>query len=254
MNTSVEGNERVEEPEGAESCCSPACACNARGLSTKGKALIFLLVAMAAVVVVLLGSARRASTETQTKADPFAAGAVAASPTAVAATGQVTAATGDKPDQAPATATPTEAPLTNKPAATPARKQDQAAVWGPTLSSLASLNKVAADKDSVFVFLPAKDGKQTGAIRRQVEAAAKKAQSRGSKVVAYTLSSDAEEYAQIAGQASPPCVLVMVKGAGAIPVSGEITEAKLLEALVTASRPSSCAPSSGCDPSTPGCG
>jgi hypothetical protein len=209
---------------------------------------------MAAVVVVLLGSARRANTETQTKTDPFATGAVAASPTAAFVADEAPAAPGGKQGQAPATASPTAVPLTNKPAATPAKKPDQAGVWGPTLSSLASLNKVAADKDSVFVFLPAKDGKQTGAIRRQVEAAVQKAQSRGSKVAAYTLSSDAEEYAQVASQASPPCVLVMVKGGGAAPVTGEITEAKLLAALVTASRPSSCAPSSGCGPSTPGCG
>jgi hypothetical protein len=251
MNTSVEGNERAEEPAGTESCCSPACACNARGLSTKVKTGVCLLVALAALAVVSLGSAKRAGTDNKTGA--FAAVPVVASPTAVPATDQATAATGEKPEQAPATASPTAVPLTNKPAATPARKQDQAAVWGPTLSSLASLNKVAADKDAVFVFLPAKDGERTGEIRAQVAAAAKKARARGSRITAYTLSSDAKEYAQVAAQASPPCVLVMAKGAGAIPVTGEITEAKLLEALVTASRPSSCGPS-GCGPSTPGCG
>ena len=223
MSTSVGKNERLASREGTESSCDATCSCNARGLSTKAKTGICLLVALVAVVVVLLGSANKARTATQT--DPFTISSAAVSPM------------------------PT--PAAEKPAAPTAPKQAPTAVWGPTLSSLASLNDVAADKDAVFVFVPAKDGKQTATIRAQVKAAATKAQSRGASITAYMLSSDAEEYAQIIQQVSPPCVLAMVKGAGAIPVSGEITEAKLLEALVTASRPSSCGPS-GCGPT--GCG
>jgi len=218
MSNSVEENEQVGEPEG-ESCCDSTCSCNARGLSTKAKIAICLAVAVAAVAVVLLGSARRAGTETKTES--FAA--------------------------APAVAAPIATPATGTPPAPPAAKQASAAVWGPTLTSLASLNEEAADKDAVFIFVPAKDGKQTGAIREQVAVATKQAQSRGQKVTAYTLSSDAKEYADITGQVPAPCVLAMAKGAGAVPVSGEITDAKLLAALVTASRPSSCGPS-GCGP------
>jgi hypothetical protein len=110
---------------------------------------------------------------------------------------------------------------------------------------------LAVDKDAVFVFVPAKDGKQTGAIREQVSAATKQAQSRGQKITAYTLSTDAKDYADITGQVAAPCVLAMAKGAGAVPVSGEITDAKLLAALVTASRPSSCG-AGGCGAG--GCG
>lgn len=258
MSNSVEQDGQVEEPEGDASCCDAACACNARGLSTKVRVAVCLLVVLAAVAVVSLGSANKARTATKT--DPFATASAAAAPIAAPATNAPAAATAAKP--APTTtdlsgslgtAAPTPAPATGKPAAPAATKAEPTAVWGPALSSLASLNQLAVDKDAVFVFLPAKDGKQTETIRAQVEAAVRKSQSRGSAIAAYTLSSDAKEYAQVTSQVSAPCVLAMVKGAGAIPVSGEITEVKLLEALVTASRPSSCGPS-GCGPSSPGCG
>jgi len=218
MSNTIEENQQTGEPEG-ESCCDSTCSCNARGLGTRAKTVICLVVALVAVAVVLLGSANKARTAPKT--DPFATAAVAA---------------------------PVATPATSTPAAPTAAKAKPTAVWGPTLSSLASLNELAVDKDAVFVFVPAKDGKQTGAIREQVSAAAKQAQSRGQKISAYTLSSDAKEYADITGQVPAPCVLAMAKGAGAVPVSGEITETKLLEALVTASRPSSCGPS-GCGPS-----
>ena len=214
MSNPIEENQQTGEPEG-ESCCDSTCSCNARGLSTKAKVAVCLLVALAAVVVVLLGSARRAGTETTTNS--FAAAPAAASPIAALAA-----------------------------------KQAPAAVWGPTLQSLASLNEVAADKDAVFVLLPSKDGEKTATIKAQVEAAVNKAQGKGTSITAYMLSQDAEEYAQITNSVPPPCVLAMGKGAGAVPVSGEITETKLLEALVTASRPSSCGPS-GCGPSSPSC-
>jgi len=188
------------------------------------------------VVVVLLGSANKARTEALAGQEPFAAAPGPSAPTAPAAL---------------APASPAVASVAGNQASATGKKPEQTAVWGPPLASLASLNEVAVDKDAVFIFLPAKGGKQTGAIREQVEAAAKKAQSRGSAVAAYTLTSEAEDYTQVTGQVPAPCVLVMVKGAGAAPVTGEITEAKLLEALVAASRPSSCGPS-GCGPS--GCG
>ncbi|MHB8995569.1 MAG: hypothetical protein ACYC63_09995 [Armatimonadota bacterium] len=220
MNTSAEENGAVEKTEGTDSCCDAACSCHSGGLSTKVKVAVCLVVALAAVAVVLLGSANKG--RTATAATPFATAAVANAQAPASATGTPTA-----------TATPTE-------------------IWGPTLSSLTSLNQVAADKDAVFVFVPSDDEKQTALVRTQIQSAAKKAQAKGSVVAAYTLSNEAKEYADITKQVAAPCVLVMAKGAGAAPVSGEITETKLLEALVAASRPSSCGPS-GCGPTSSGC-
>ena len=117
-------------------------------------------------------------------------------------------------------------------------------LWGAELDSLASLNKVAADTDAVFVLLAAEDQQGNQAITREIEAAAKKIQSNGSHICAFRLKKDAPDYAQLAKQFSIPCVVAMVKGRGMSAVSGEINEAKLVQAFVTASRPSSgCCPS-----------
>ncbi len=122
---------------------------------------------------------------------------------------------------------------------------DQDAVWGPTLDSLAALNELAADEDAVFVLLPDTDGEQTEAIRPEVEAATRLAQARGLAVTAYTLSAEAEEYSEVAQQMPLPCVLAIVKGAGALPVTDEITEETLWEALLASAQAASCGPT-GC--------
>ncbi len=125
-------------------------------------------------------------------------------------------------------------------------------LWRPELDSLASLNKVATNTDAVFVFLAAEDQQGSQAITKEIEAAAKKIQSNGSRICAFRLKKDAPDYAQLAKQFSIPCVVAMVKGRGMSAVSGisEITEAKLIQAFVTASRPSGCGPSSSCSPSS----
>lgn len=121
-------------------------------------------------------------------------------------------------------------------------------LWGAELDSLASLNKVAAASDAVFVFLAADDQQGNQAITREIEAAARKIQSNGSRISAFRLKKDAPDYAQLAKQFSIPCVVALVKGCGMSAVSGQINETKLVRAFVSASRPSGCSPS-GCNPS-----
>ena len=114
------------------------------------------------------------------------------------------------------------------------------------LDSLASLNTVAADTDAVFVLLGGKDQLDMQPITKEVEAAAKKIQAGGMRVSAFTLKKDSPNYTQLAKQFSIPCAVAMVKGRGISAVSGEITEAKLIQAFVTASRSgSSCCPGGG---------
>ncbi len=122
-------------------------------------------------------------------------------------------------------------------------------LWRPELDSLASLNKVATNTDAVFVLLAAEDQQGNQTIKKEIEAAAKKIQSNGSRICAFKLKKDAPDYAQLAKQFSIPCVVAMVKGRGMSAVSGEINETKLVEAFVTASRPSSgCCPSGAGQP------
>ena len=124
---------------------------------------------------------------------------------------------------------------------------------GEFLDSLASLNKVAANQDAVFVFIPAKGtqivDKQTSDA---IASARQKIESNGAKLGLYTLQSSSPEYANIAAQLTPPCMLVMSKGRGMGTASGGITEEKLLQAYVASSRAGGCGPS-GCGPSSSSC-
>jgi hypothetical protein len=120
-------------------------------------------------------------------------------------------------------------------------------LWGAELDTLASLNKVAVDTDAVFILLLAKGQQSDQAITKEIEAAAQKLLSDGTIVSAFRLKESAPNYEQLAKQVSVPSVLTMVKGLGMKAVSGEITETKLVQAFVAASRPSSCGPA-GCCP------
>ncbi|MFH1706964.1 MAG: hypothetical protein ABIF71_03485 [Planctomycetota bacterium] len=51
----------------------------------------------------------------------------------------------------------------------------------------------------------------------------------------FTLAKSSPEYTNIAQRVPPPGVIAMVKGRGASTVSGDITEARLIQAFVTAS-------------------
>jgi len=114
------------------------------------------------------------------------------------------------------------------------------------LDSLASLNEVAADFDAVFIFLGGEDELNIQPVTKEIEAAANKIRAGGVRVCAFTLKKDSPNYAPLVKQFSIPCVLAMVKGRGASGVSGEITETRLIQAYVTASRAgSSCCHGSG---------
>ncbi len=126
--------------------------------------------------------------------------------------------------------------------------ETESTLWGKPLDSLASLNKVAAEKDAVFVFLRTEDEESSKAAIKEIEVAADKIMSRGTTMAAFILDKNAQDYAQIGRQVPAPCVLAMVKGRGMAAVGDGITEEKLVQSFVTASRPS------GCGPSTPECG
>jgi hypothetical protein len=128
---------------------------------------------------------------------------------------------------------------------------------GEFIDSLASLNEVAANKDAVFVFIPANDNE---IVKKEtldaIASAEQKLKSSDIKLGLYTLRfSPSKEYASIAAQLTLPGVLVMSKGKGMGAVSGEITEGKLLQAYVASSRAGGCCPSgggsAGCSPTAP---
>ena len=209
-------DERSEKPSSkyqieVSSQCEPGCNCGTTGLGTKWKLTICLGIVIAAAVVLTHGLIRKAESKSKQGQNEFAVAAPAVSP------------------MAPSTA-------------------EKSSLWGEPLKNLASLNKVAAKKDAVFVYLPKKGRGPDETVKLQVEKAAREAQSGGKMIALYTLDDNSLDYAQVTGKTPAPCVLAMAKGGGVRAVTGDISDGKLLQALVEASRPSGCSPS-GCSPS-----
>ncbi|MHC4156819.1 MAG: hypothetical protein ACYST6_18150 [Planctomycetota bacterium] len=134
---------------------------------------------------------------------------------------------------------------------------NEAALWGPELDSLASLDEVATEVDAVFILIAGRNQQDAQTLTGEIEAATKSIRSRGNRISAFRLKKDATDYENMAEQFSVPTVMVMVKGLGYSAVSDQITEANLIEAFVTASQaPAGCCPP-GTDPSVcdaMGCG
>ena len=112
-----------------------------------------------------------------------------------------------------------------------------------TLKELdAAVDELAADSDFVFVLLPGQDEGQAKAAGKLVDDVLKKISARGVRAGAFTLGTDAHGCAQLVQRFSLesfPSVVAMGRGCGAVAVTAEITEAKLLRAFVLASAPRS---------------
>ena len=128
-----------------------------------------------------------------------------------------------------------------KPAVTDALKE---------IAGLSELNTVAGDTFGVFVFLPGKSETAAKAPVAQMRGAVRtiEPQLRGGKIAMFALKTGSPDYDNIAKQMAVPGVLAMVKGKGMSATSGDITETKLVQALVAASSAGGCGSASG------GCG
>ena len=115
-------------------------------------------------------------------------------------------------------------------------------VIGTEIDSFDALNR-AAQTDAVFLLLADKNGQLPSDA---VKGAAAKIEKQGQKCGLFTLKTSSPDFAQLTSQATLPAVLVMVKGKGTIWVSGDITEEKLVQGYVTASRVAGCCSGGGC--------
>ena len=97
------------------------------------------------------------------------------------------------------------------------------------------LGKNGPDKDGVFVFLTGEDTRKSRDIVPVIEKSAATLRGNEINMGLFTLKAGSSEYANLAKQVTPPCVLAMAKGRGASAVSGDITETKLMQAFVAAS-------------------
>ena len=224
---------------GSGDCCPPS-----SGGGKSWKMLVFILVVVAAGVVLARSVIRKSNSASDQKQQSFAAiQPVSKSETASPLNATTKAETPGESEgsiESPSVVnSTTEAEVSNRSASS---------LWGKPLDSLASLSKVAAETNAVFILLAADDQQGIQTITNEIEAAAKKIQSNGIRISAFTLKKGAPNYAQLAKQLSVPCVIAMVKGGGLSGVSGQITETKLVQAFVMASRPASGCGPSGCGP------
>jgi hypothetical protein len=221
-------NEERKETENMEllkkqaSDCGPGCGCHSTGAAGRMRRVLGVIVLVAAAVMV--GRAVIKSNAASTEASTPAFGAPFAAPD------NSTASSGES------------------------AKTAETSV-GMSLGAFSELNGVAGKSDAVFIFVPGKDGASGNLPSAAMNSAARKLEAQGYKINLFTLKAASPDYSQVATQMSVPGVIAMVKGRGMNAISGEITEAKLIQGLVAASSAGGgCGPSTpGCGPSTPGC-
>jgi len=115
------------------------------------------------------------------------------------------------------------------------------------IGSLADLNTVAAANDAVFLYVPGKDGSSSNPPAAAMQSAAGRIGAQGYKIGLFTLKAGTRDHEMIAAQMAVPGVVAGFKGRGMVPISGDITETKLIQAFVAASSAGGCGPS-GCGP------
>jgi MYXO-CTERM domain-containing protein len=204
---------KMESVKEGTACCGPGCGCGTAAKPNKARWVVGVIVLAAAGVLVVKGMIKSDKGWTQAATAGFA------NPAAT----QAAAGADTKSDAAAA---------------------DEATV-GTTLGAFAELNTAAAKTDAVFVFLPAREGAAAKAPSAPMKAAVRTMEAKGVKCGLFTLKPGTRDYDQVAKQTPVPGVLALVKGRGMSAVSGEVTEAKLLQGYVAASRSGGCGPSAG---------
>ena len=246
MNDDKEHVSSQESSSDLQPCCDggSCCSSGSAGAGKNWKILVFILIVIAAGAVLARSIIRKSDSATEQGQSTFASiqpEVKLETPLQQIAETRTKDPTVSKGDTATST-------VTNEKAEENVSYKASPALWGPELDSLASLNKIATDADAVFILLAADDQVDNQAAIKQIEAAAKKVQAGGTRISAFRLMQSAPNYANLTKQLSVPCVLAIVKGGGLSGVpADQITETKLVQAFVTASRPSSgcCPPGSG---------
>jgi len=125
----------------------------------------------------------------------------------------------------------------------------QAAICGINLNTIASLEKLAADKDVIFILLADENEEQIYEASIQVESIVDKLLANSKRVSAFTLKKNAEDYSEVIKQCSIesiPCVVVWGSGCMPVVVAEDFSEARLMNAYVQASTPMpACIPGKG---------
>lgn len=220
MNTPNEDGKQSDNMELLKqqaSACDTGCGCHATAMPGKMRWVIGTIVLVAAGVMVVRAMVKTDGPSTQPSATTFA------DPVA----SQTAAGTGG--------------PARDSDAITPATETSV----GTSIGAFAELNTMAAQTDAVFIFVPGKEGASDNPPSTPMKGAVRIIESKGLKCGLFTLKAGSRDYDQIAAQMSVPGVLAMAKGRGMSAVSGDITEAKLVQGFVAASSAGGCGTSAG---------
>ena len=230
--------------ENETATCGPGCNCGTSSRGRSMKAVVSLIVAMAVVGIFAYKALKNPPNVAAGTDDS----AFAVTQTAQFAGSEVSSQSSSLAEQRAATETalPDDKPTTEY---GPAQATTDQKI-GESLESLSALNTVAVNRDAVFIFIPAEKSEPTaGNQTNTVMLAAQKTLERNKITLGlYTLPVTSSDYSVISAQVQVPAVLVASKGRGITAVSGEVTEAKLLQAFVALSSGGGCGPS-GCGPS-----
>ena len=210
-------NEQNDDQKQEAGACGPGCACGTTESGGRWRLVVGIVVLLVAGLLVARAVVKDNGAQAAPASTGFAALAAA-------------------PEQTPEPAAAVKPPVTDT---------------VKEIASLSDLNAVAADTVGVFVFLPGKTEATAKAPMAQIRGAARtmEPQLNGGKIGIFALKLGSRDYEQVASQMAVPGVVAMVKGGGMAPVSGEITETKLVQAYVTAS-----SAGGGCGPASGGCG
>jgi hypothetical protein len=135
----------------------------------------------------------------------------------------------------------------NGPQGKPQTKQEEVSL-NQVLDSLQSLDTLAADRDVVFLVLPGEAQISSLEVPKQVGTVANNLSKSGQRIAVFTLKSTSPDHNQLVRHFSVnsfPSVVILSRQGSASAVSGDITEARLYNAYVVASKAVSCCPTQG---------
>ena len=216
-------NEGTEVKRPDEGACGPGCGCGTTAPGSRGRKVVGIV-----VVVVVCALVGRAIVKSQGAADekPTSTG-FSAVPAA--------ASTDDR------VVTATSAEATAEQAVTNTLRE---------IGAIMELNQVAMGSKGVFIYVAAKGPLTSKVPMESMLAAARKIEPQaGGKIGMFALKVGSPDYEMVTTQVAAPGVLVLVPGGRLVPVTGEITETKLIQGFLSSVQ--SCG-AGGCGPR--GCG
>ena len=253
-------NEAKKPDAGA---CGPGCGCGASGAKGNGKA-IGIVVAVIACALVARALVKSQGPAKKPHASAGFAGLPAAAPaiqtaaagvlgketaeSTVAKAALAEASAGQAVAISPAGDASAKPMVASAVGEVPAKPS--VAIALTEIGAILELNQVAMGSKGVFLYVAAKGPSTSKAPMESMLAAARKIeQQAGGKIGMFTLKVGSPDYEMVTAQMAAPGVLVLVPGGRLVPVTGEITETKLIQGFLSSVQ--SCG-AGGCGPR--GCG